>query len=80
MKTAISIPDPLFQASERLARRMGISRSELFQMAMRAFLRDHTDSEVTEALNSVYASAGRTASLDPFLGDLQGLTIREDEW
>jgi metal-responsive CopG/Arc/MetJ family transcriptional regulator len=29
MKTAISIPDPLFEATEQLARRLGKSRSQL---------------------------------------------------
>ena len=55
MKTAISLPDPLFQAAESLAKRMGLSRSELFQRALQAFLQDHKDAGVTEELNGVYA-------------------------
>lgn len=30
MKTAISIPDPIFEAAEGFARRLGMSRSELY--------------------------------------------------
>ncbi|MEM6753148.1 MAG: ChpI protein, partial [Cyanobacteria bacterium P01_C01_bin.38] len=33
MKTAISIPDPLFEAAEQFAKRLGLSRSELYAMA-----------------------------------------------
>ncbi|MEK6716162.1 MAG: ribbon-helix-helix protein, CopG family, partial [candidate division NC10 bacterium] len=36
MKTAISIPDPLFRECEKLARDLGISRSQLFSRALAA--------------------------------------------
>ena len=41
MKTAISLPDPLFKSADALARRLGVSRSELFANAM-ADLGKHT--------------------------------------
>jgi metal-responsive CopG/Arc/MetJ family transcriptional regulator len=53
MKTAISIPDPLFAAADQLARRMGLSRSELFQRAVKDFLEVHKEAAVTEALDAV---------------------------
>jgi metal-responsive CopG/Arc/MetJ family transcriptional regulator len=34
MKTAISLPDELFESADALARRMGISRSKLFATAV----------------------------------------------
>ena len=34
MKTAVSIPDHVFDAAERLAEKLGISRSELYQRAL----------------------------------------------
>lgn len=80
MKTAISIPDPLFNAVERLAKRFGISRSELFQRAVREFLGNHEDKGVTEALNEVYGPDHEKARLDQLLERLQVASIPEEEW
>ena len=80
MKTAISLPDSLFQAAERLARRMEISRSQLFQRAVQAFLREHRDEGVTEALNQVYVRGSEEARLDPVLEQLQLTSIPKEEW
>ena len=38
MKTAVSIPDPIFQAAEDLDKRLGLSRSELFARALKAYV------------------------------------------
>ena len=80
MKTAISLPDSLFEAAERLARRMEISRSQLFQRAVQAFLREHRDEGVTEALNQVYVRGSEEARLDPVLEQLQLTSIPKEEW
>ena len=80
MKTAISIPDPLFGAAERLAKRLGLSRSELFQRALQAFLQQHNDDGVTEALDKIYGPASGDGSLDPLLEQLQLASLPKDEW
>lgn len=80
METAISLPGPLFEAAERLAKRMGISRSELFQRAVQAFLREHKDEGVTEALDQVYGHGSEEARLDPLLEQLQLASLSKDEW
>jgi metal-responsive CopG/Arc/MetJ family transcriptional regulator len=51
MKTAISIPDPLFQAAERL----GLSRSELYATALREYLQSHREINITQELDALYA-------------------------
>lgn len=56
MKTAISLPDELFNSAESLARKLGISRSRLFATALAEFLAKHRSTKVTERLNEVYAS------------------------
>jgi metal-responsive CopG/Arc/MetJ family transcriptional regulator len=58
MKTAISIPDRVFTQADRLAKRLGLTRSELYARAVERFVGEHSDSEVTAALNSVYSGAG----------------------
>jgi metal-responsive CopG/Arc/MetJ family transcriptional regulator len=78
MKTAVSLPDPLFEAADQLARRLGISRSELYAAALVEYLRSHRDEGVTEALNRVYQD--EDSSLDPVLEALQTASLSRDEW
>jgi metal-responsive CopG/Arc/MetJ family transcriptional regulator len=53
MKTAVSIPDEVFARIERLARRRGKSRSEVFSEALREYVARHAPDEVTEAMDRV---------------------------
>lgn len=53
MKTAVSIPDDVFEMVERLARRNRKSRSEVFSAALREYVARHAPEEVTEAMNRV---------------------------
>lgn len=54
MKTAISIPDELFAAADKIAAQMGISRSELYATAVAEFVAKHNGAAVTKHLNAVY--------------------------
>jgi metal-responsive CopG/Arc/MetJ family transcriptional regulator len=58
MKTAVSIPDEVFQKVERLARKAGRSRSEVFAAALAEYVARHTPDEVTEAMDRVCADIG----------------------
>jgi predicted transcriptional regulator len=51
MKTAVSVPNEVFERAERLAKRLEVSRSELYSRALREYLARHAPDEVTEALN-----------------------------
>jgi metal-responsive CopG/Arc/MetJ family transcriptional regulator len=55
MKTTISVPDDVFDAAERVAGRLGMSRSQLYSTAVRQFVDAHRSERVTERLNEVYA-------------------------
>ena len=78
MKTAISIPDPIFEAAESLAKQLGLSRSELYTRAVMTFIETHRDEDVTKALDQVYAQ--ETTSLDPVLEQLQLISLSWNEW
>jgi metal-responsive CopG/Arc/MetJ family transcriptional regulator len=78
MKTAVSIPDPLFRAAERAAKRRRISRSRLYAQALEAYLNAQSDKRITEALNAVYAT--EDSSLDPEIARMQSLSIGREEW
>jgi metal-responsive CopG/Arc/MetJ family transcriptional regulator len=58
MKTAVSIPDEVFQKVERLARRARRSRSEVFAAALKEYVARHAPDEVTEAMDRVCADIG----------------------
>lgn len=79
MKTAISIPDGLFAAAKRVAKRLGMSRSELYQVALAKYLESHDDVLTTHHLNRIYTSEDES-SLDPVLDRLQWASLDREEW
>jgi len=78
MKTAVSIPDPLFAAAERVSRRLGISRSRLYALAVEEFVESHRRKAVKEALDEVYRS--EPSEMDPVLAKMQTLSLARDDW
>ncbi|MDX2504733.1 MAG: hypothetical protein QNL62_09690 [Gammaproteobacteria bacterium] len=78
MKTAISIPDPIFQAAEGLAQRMGMSRSQLYAEAVAEYMESHKNQNVTEILNRIYEN--ESSSLDEELYSLQSQSIPKEDW
>jgi metal-responsive CopG/Arc/MetJ family transcriptional regulator len=78
MKTAVSLPDDLFQEAEATARRLQVSRSELYAKAIAAFLKQHDSSVITERLNAVYSR--RQAKLDGELHRAQLKSLEKDAW
>ena len=58
MKTAISIPDDVFQEAERLAAELQTSRSHLYSRALREFVTRHSPDRMTEAMNRVVDEVG----------------------
>ncbi len=80
MKTAISIPDPLFQAAEQLAAKMGLSRSELYRRAVTRYLASHSEFVVREALDKLYGEDAGLSRLDTAIEYLQNVSLPEEEW
>ena len=80
MKTAISIPDALFEAAERLARRLGMSRSELYSKAVSRFIEENHTIGVRERLDAVYESDPESSRIDPLLTRLQIESLPEEDW
>ena len=78
MKTAVSIPDRVFQQAERLARRTGKSRSHLFSSALREYVARHSPDEVTEAMDRVCEQLGERHDL--FVARAAQRTLEQSEW
>ncbi len=55
MQTAISLPDVLFRLGDVLAKRLGVSRSELYSRALEEDVVKHRADQVTRRLNAVYS-------------------------
>lgn len=53
MKTAISLPDDLFDEAEHYAQRAKMNRSQLYSQALIEYLARHSPEAVTEAMNQV---------------------------
>jgi metal-responsive CopG/Arc/MetJ family transcriptional regulator len=55
IKTAISIEKSLFTQANALARKMKVSRSRLFVLALEDFIREQENRDLLEKVNAVYA-------------------------
>lgn len=71
----MSIPDPIFEAADRLAIRRKISRSELYADALSRMLDAEDADDITARLNAVYADID--SSLDSSLASAQADAVRE---
>ena len=78
MKTAVSLPDDLFRLAESTARRLRVSRSELYAKAIAEFLKQHDGNRITERLNDVYSR--HPAKVDSGLHSAQLKSLEKDAW
>ncbi len=78
MKTAISLPDDLFESADELAERLGVSRSELYAEAVAEYLAKHRNEDVTARLNEVYAD--EASGVGPALRSAQARSLGPSEW
>ena len=78
MKTAISIPNDIFVSAEHLAKRLNMSRSELYTHAIKQYIADCRHTGVKEKLDQVFASDN--SSIDPAVLDAQAISIPREEW
>jgi predicted transcriptional regulator len=79
MKTAISIPDEVFKRAERIAEKLGVSRSELFTRAMQEYLGVQRDANVTASYDEAFADAGQDDLID-FRREAAKKSLLSVEW
>ena len=78
MKTAVSIPDDVFDQVEKFARRARRSRSEVFSAALREYMARHAPDEVTEAINQAVDEIGDQH--DEFVATAARRILENTEW
>jgi len=78
MKVAVSVPDPIFEAAERLAKQRSVPRSQIFAEALAAYVESRGSEAVTSKLNEVYGR--ETSALDNNLAQAQLSSISHEAW
>lgn len=78
MKVAVSVPDRIFEAAERLAKQRRVPRSQIFAEALSAYIESRSAEAITSKLNEVY---GREASaIDAELAQAQLESLSHEAW
>ena len=80
VKTAISIPNETFEAAEQYARRLGLSRSELYATAVAEYLARHRAAGIRERLDAVYEIDDEAARLDAVMTHVQLDSAPGEDW
>lgn len=78
MKVAVSVPDPVFAEAESLAKRLNVSRSEVYSRALKEFVGRHAPDRVTEQMDRVVASVGESS--DAFSQRAARRVFKRVEW
>jgi len=78
VKTAISLPDKTFEEGEKLAQKLGISRSELYARALKQYVERHGEEAEIETFNRVYDKID--SRLDPAMRRAVKKRLEANEW
>jgi hypothetical protein len=78
MKTEISVPNPIYEAAQRLAKDLGMSLSEFYVVALAAYVATYQNGDITKRLDEVYAK--ENSKLEPGLVAIQIASIGEEKW
>lgn len=78
MKIDISIPNPIFESATKLAKKLDMSLSELYTVALAAYVETYDGEDTTSQLNEVYKTESST--LEPELVTLQVASIGGQSW
>lgn len=79
MKTAVSIPDRVFESAEKLAARLGVSRSQLYAKALAGLVEKYREDLITSRLNEIYGPDGEDSSLDRDSALLQSRSLSREK-
>lgn len=78
MKTAISVPTEVFQLSERLAKKLKVSRSAVFALGVKKLGEEFDDEQITERLNEYYSK--EKAEIDPVVMRMAAVSLPKERW
>jgi metal-responsive CopG/Arc/MetJ family transcriptional regulator len=86
VKTAVSLPQRLFEATERAARRRGVPRSRIFVEALEHHLDEEEESDITAQINAALAQpmteeeSEEEAAAEAFVAEAARRLLPDWEW
>lgn len=80
MKTAVSVPDDIFEKADHLARREGRSRSDVYAAALREYVARHSPDELSDSIDRSLTDLGDEAALDAFVAAAGARVLGSSEW
>jgi len=78
MKVAISLPDPVFEAAERLARQLKTPRSRLYASAIAEYVGSRGSDSITARLDAIYAA--QSSAVDQAFERAQLKSLSDETW
>ncbi len=78
MKTAISLPDDVFESADELAEQMGVSRSRLYATAVAEYVAKYRTRGLTARLDKVYSE--ESSGVASALRTAQARSVGSSEW
>jgi metal-responsive CopG/Arc/MetJ family transcriptional regulator len=78
MKVAVSIPDRIFEAAERLAKQRSVPRSQIFAEALAAYVESRSSEAITSKLNEIYSR--EASAVENGLAQAQLDSISHEAW
>lgn len=80
-KAAVSIPEPIFVEAEGLARKMKVSRSRLYTLALSSFMDDYENRRLKEQADAAF-DAPPSSRDDDYLSRMKQYRSRtfKEEW
>lgn len=78
MKTAISVSSDVFELSDRLAKKLKVSRSKIFAMGVLKLGEEYEEEGVTAKLDAFYGE--EKAEIDPVVIKMAALSLSNEEW
>jgi hypothetical protein len=80
VKTAISVPDDVFRHVDRAAKRLCMSRSELFSRAAVEFLKANPPDDLTASYDAAFSEAETDERLSTHRRRAARAMLRKVEW
>ena len=80
MKTAISMPDEVYEQAQRCAKKLGISRSELVTRALRRFLEDEQADAVRASYDEAFGSDAGDDDVRDLRREATRIALAKVEW
>ncbi|MCK4766013.1 MAG: hypothetical protein KAW12_27690 [Candidatus Aminicenantes bacterium] len=80
MKTAVYIPDDIFTIAEKVARRLKLSRSQLYAKAVKEYIHGLESNNITEKLNAIYSDNTNESKMDKEIHKAQLDILEKEDW